>query len=160
MRRGCPGMEGGHALADVLLGHVNPSGRLPCSFAQRDEDPPAFDKDAESITYDRWHGYRKLDRNGATPAFPLGLGLGYSTFALRDLQVDASQMTPDGRPALTVEVANTAPIAGEEVVQLYVSATDSCVERAPRKLKAFAKAMLTPGESRQVCLSVPASELA
>ena len=78
-----PGMEGGHALADVLLGRVNPSGRLPCAFPARAEDLPFFDRDATAITYDRWHGYRKLEREGVAAAFPFGFGLSYTSLHLQ-----------------------------------------------------------------------------
>jgi beta-glucosidase len=67
-----PGQEGGHGLADVLLGHVNPSGKLPFTVPRSLDDLPFFDKDATAITYDLWHGYRKLERDGAEPAFPFG----------------------------------------------------------------------------------------
>ena len=67
-----PGMEGGHAFADVLLGRVNPSGKLPLTFPHRAQDLPFFDRDATAITYDLWHGYRKLEHDGSEPAFPFG----------------------------------------------------------------------------------------
>ncbi|HMN62199.1 MAG TPA: glycoside hydrolase family 3 C-terminal domain-containing protein, partial [Anaerolinea sp.] len=73
-----PGMEGGHAFADILLGKVNPSGKLPCVFAKRPEDYPYYDMNARAITYDLWHGYRKLERDGVAPAFPFGFGLSYT----------------------------------------------------------------------------------
>ena len=80
-----PGMEGGRAFADVLLGTVNPSGKLPCIFPARAEDLPHFDSNATKITYDLWHGYRKLERDKNLPAFPFGFGLSYTTFALSTL---------------------------------------------------------------------------
>ena len=82
-----PGMEGGHALAEVLTGEVNPSGRLPCTFPARAEDLPFFDRNATKITYDLWHGYRKLERDGAAPAFPFGFGLSYTTFEYAGLRL-------------------------------------------------------------------------
>src|SRR5690242_8039869 len=83
-----PGMEGGHALADVLLGRVGPSGKLPCTFPRRAEDLPFFDRGARAITYDLWHGYRKLERDGADAAFPFGFGLSYTTFRLGGLHIE------------------------------------------------------------------------
>ena len=82
-----PGMEGGHAFADILLGKVNPSGRLPCVFAAKPEDLPYFDMNAKAITYDLWHGYRKLERDGNAPAFPFGFGLSYTTFEFKNLRL-------------------------------------------------------------------------
>ena len=91
-----PGMEGGHALADVLLGKVKPVGKLPCTFAKRAEDLPFYDKDATAITYDLWHGYRKLERDGVEPAFPFGFGLSYTTFAYVEPEAGAGRAAQRG----------------------------------------------------------------
>jgi len=155
-----PGMEGGHALADVLTGRVNPGGKLPLTFPRRAEELPFFDKDATAITYDLWHGYRKLDRDGVTPAFAFGFGLSYTTFALSNLRLAQTELADDGVIAATVDVTNTGSVAGEEVVQLYVAAVGSAVERAVKELKAFARVALAPGETRSVALSVPVADLA
>jgi beta-glucosidase len=155
-----PGMEGGHALADVLLGKVNPSGRLPCSFPRRADDLPFFDCDATTITYDLWHGYRKLERDGAVPAFPFGFGLGYTTFEIANLRLAEPSIAADGVVDVTVDVTNTGHRPGEEVVQLYIAARSAAVERAPRELKTFAKVPLEAGASCSVRLVVPAPQLA
>jgi beta-glucosidase len=155
-----PGMEGGHALADVLLGRVNPGGKLPCSFPRRAEDLPYFDKDAKAITYDLWHGYRKLERDGAEPAFPFGFGLSYTTFAYRNLRLAQDRLGAGDVLVATMAVSNTGRVPGEEVVQLYVTPLGSAVERAPKELKAFARVPLAPGETRAVRLEVPVSQLA
>jgi beta-glucosidase len=155
-----PGMEGGHAFADVLLGRVNPSGRLPLTFPRSAEDLPFFDRDATKITYDLWHGYRKLDRDGSEPAFPFGFGLSYTTFAHRNLRLEQDELGPTETLVATVEVTNTGSVAGDEVVQLYIGAQVSAVERAPKELKAFARVGLTPGETRAVRLEVPVADLA
>jgi beta-glucosidase len=155
-----PGMEGGHALADVLLGKVNPSGKLPCTFARRPEDLPDFDKDATAITYDLWHGYRKLQRDGVEPAFPFGFGLSYTTFTYANLRLAATTLPSSDTVTATVDVTNTGTLAGEEVVQLYVAARGSAVERAPQELKAFARVSLAPGETKTVRLAVPVADLA
>ncbi len=155
-----PGMEGGNALGDVLSGVVNPSGRLPCTFPVSDTHLPFFDRDATSITYDLWHGYRKLARDQNKAAFPFGFGLSYTTFAYADLKLARTQLNPEGTLEATVTVTNTGKVAGDEVVQLYVSAIGSKVERSPRELKAFARVSLAPGERTQVKLTVPAAELA
>jgi beta-glucosidase len=155
-----PGMEGGNAFADVLLGRVNPSGKLPCTFPRRAEDLPFFDKDATAITYDLWHGYRKLERDGARPAFPFGFGLSYTTYAYSNLQLAQDRLGADDTLVATVDVTNTGNVGGEEVVQLYVAAYGSAVERAPKELKAFARVALAPGETRAVRLEVPVADLA
>jgi len=155
-----PGMEGGHALADVLLGRVNPGGRLPCTFPRRAGDLPFFDRHATAITYDLWHGYRKLARDGAAAAFPFGFGLSYTTFGHANLRLASTRLGRADALQATVDVTNSGTVAGDEVVQLYVSAQPSRVERAARELKAFARVMLAPGETRTVALSVPAADLA
>jgi beta-glucosidase len=154
-----PGQEGGHAFADVLLGRVNPSGKLPCTFPKSADDLPFFDKDAIAITYDLWHGYRKLERDGAEPAFPFGFGLSYTTFGMDNLRV-SDVVHPDGAVVATVDVTNTGDVTGAEVVQLYVGARSSAVERALSELKAFTKIELHPGQTRTIRLAVPATALA
>jgi hypothetical protein len=113
-----PGMEGGHALVDVLLGRVNPSGKLPCTFPRRAEDLPYFGKDATKITYGLWHGYRKLERDGAALAFPFGFGLSYTTFALDHLRLAQETIGAEGALVATVPGDRT----GEEVVQCRLTA--------------------------------------
>jgi beta-glucosidase len=155
-----PGQEGGHALADILTGKVNPGGRLPCTFPIADDQLPFFDRDATAITYDLWHGYRKLLRDGNEPAFPFGFGLSYTTFAHARLTLAADRLAADETLEATVDVTNTGGQAGDDVVQLYVSCLGSKVERAPRELKAFARVHLAPGETKTVRFAVPAAELA
>jgi beta-glucosidase len=155
-----PGMEGGHAFADILFGAVNPSGRLPCSFPAREEDLPSFDRDATEITYDFWHGYRKLDRDGGTLAFPFGFGLSYTHFALSELRLNGTDFPRHGSVRVSVAVANTGDVAGEEVVQLYIEVEQSAVLRAARDLRGFARISLAPGETRVVTLEIPIRDLA
>ena len=151
-----PGMEGGHALADVLLGVVNPGGRLPFSVASDERHYPHFDRDAATVTYDLWHGYRKLERDHHPAAYPFGFGLSYTTFSCHGLQLQARH---DGVDA-TLDVENTGERDGEMVVQLYVSALLSRVERPVKELRAFARVALRAGQKRPVTLSVPVSSLA
>jgi beta-glucosidase len=155
-----PGMEGGRAFADILLGRINPSGKLPCIFPKRAEDLPAFDNTAAKVTYDLWHGYRKLERDRALPAFPFGFGLSYTTFSLDKLRLAESRIGSKGTLAVTAELTNTGDRAGEEVVQLYVGARTSKVARAAKELKGFAKIALAPREKRLVRVAIPATDLA
>lgn len=110
------GMEGGHALADVLTGAQNPSGRLPFSIPTSAQHLPAFDRHATAITYDRFHGQRLLDKLGAAPAFPHGFGLAYTTFTVGDVSVSA--VTESGAQVKAV-VTNTGKRDGYHVVQVY-----------------------------------------
>jgi beta-glucosidase len=155
-----PGMEGGHAFADILLGKVNPSGKLPCVFAARAEDLPHYEIDARAITYDLWHGYRKLERDGVAPAFPFGFGLSYTTFAYARMLLEETELGATGTLVATLEVSNTGPLAGTDVVQLYVEARGSRVERAPRELKGFTRVALEPGETKTVRIEIPLRDLA
>jgi beta-glucosidase len=155
-----PGMEGGHALADILLGRVNPSGKLPFVIPQQAEHLPFFDKDATEIEYDLWHGYRKLERDGNRPAFPFGFGLSYNSYHYANLKLAQNELGPAETLSLSLDVSNTGAHAGEEVVQLYVSPIGSAVERAPKELKAFTRIALQPSETKTIQLSVPMSRLA
>jgi beta-glucosidase len=111
-----PGMEGGYALADVLTGAHNPSGRLPFAIPTSEEHLPSFERNATAVTYDRYHGQRLLDRLGVPAAFPHGFGLSYTTFELRRAVVDV--LDADSA-TLVVQVANTGARDGGHVVQVY-----------------------------------------
>jgi beta-glucosidase len=155
-----PGMEGGHAFADILLGKVNPSGKLPCVFAARSEDLPDYDMNAKAITYDLWHGYRKLERDAAVPAFPFGFGLSYTTFEFDRLRLSDTSLGAHDTLTATLEVTNRGTVAGDTVVQLYVAVPASRVERAPKELKAFRRVGLKPGETKTVQVDIPVKDLA
>jgi beta-glucosidase len=112
------GMEGGHALADVLTGTHNPSGRLPFSIPTSEDHLPFFDRNAKAITYDRFHGQRLLDRLGVPPAFPHGFGLSYTSFEIRAAEVSAPAAGGES-VTVTVDVVNTGTRDGGHVVQVY-----------------------------------------
>jgi len=113
-----PGMEGGHALADVLTGAVEPGGRLPFVMPTSAYHLPPFDPDATSITYDRWWGQRRLDRDGHEPAYPLGFGLGYTTFEIESAHV-ASWDVDHAAGRVQARVRNTGDRHGGLVVQCH-----------------------------------------
>jgi beta-glucosidase-like glycosyl hydrolase len=141
------GCEGGRALADVLLGDADPSGRLPYSIPVSEEHLPYYDRDATAITYDRWFGQRLLDRDGHTAAFPLGYGLSYTTFALSDLTIDS--VTADVFQA-SVTVTNTGSRAGRHVVQLYGRLPQTADGFPAHLLLGFAPAALSAGASARI----------
>jgi beta-glucosidase len=155
-----PGMEGGHAFADILLGKVNPSGKLPCVFAARSEDLPDYDMNAKAITYDLWHGYRKLERDGTVPAFPFGFGLSYTAFEFGHLQLSETSLGMGDTLTATLDVTNCGSVDGETVVQAYIAVPNSRVERAPKELKAFRRVGLDPGETKTIQLDIPVKDLA
>jgi beta-glucosidase len=155
-----PGQRGGTAIGEVLFGDVNPSGRLPLAFPAAEADLPPFDNTSASITYGFLHGQRWLDARGTAPLFPLGHGLSYATFRYANLRIASSARAAGGRIRVLADVTNDGPVAGEEVVQLYVSFPGSRVEHAPKELKAFARVALSPGETKTVVLDVRAADLA
>jgi beta-glucosidase len=158
-----PGQEAGNAIADVLLGKAEPGGRLPQSFPVKWSDNPTNSQDRQvypgvdgKVRYEEgvFIGYRHYDSHGTAPLFPFGFGLGYSTFELSELSVDAGRFEADGRVAVSVRLANTGKRAGSEVIQLYVGDDEASLPRPPKELKAFAKVHLGAGESRRVTLEL------
>jgi len=155
-----PGQEGGHALADVLFGDANPSGRLPVSFPRSEGQLPPFVNDQPTVVYGFLHGYRYLDAEGEDPRFPFGFGLSYTTFSFANLALDQAVVPKDGRVHVSVEVTNTGAVAGDEVVQVYVSYPGSAVARPVRELKGFERVSLAPGETKTVGLDIAVADLA
>jgi beta-glucosidase len=151
-----PGMEGGHALADVLLGRVAPSGRLPLAIPTSPAHLPSFDPDATAITYDLWHGQWKLDRDGNAAAYPFGFGLSYTSFELRDASVSGDGV--ERRVRCTV--ANTGARDGVEVVQVYGGLPGSKYERPAWRLLGFARIEMPAGATRTVDVDVSLRTLA
>jgi len=159
------GQAGGGAIADVLLGVVNPSGRLAETMPLRLQDTPAylnFPGEDRHVRYgEGLHvGYRHYDAVDREVSYPFGHGLSYTSFAYADLEVTALESSGDQhdhwlgelRLSVSATVTNTGAVAGKEVVQLYVGALDASVQRPVRELKGFAKVALAPGESQRVNL--------
>ena len=142
------GSEGGAALADVILGERDATGRLPYSIPTSEEHLPAFDIDAIAITYDRWHGQRLLDRDGHQAAFPLGFGLSYTTFDIETIEL--GDVGGEEFPAL-VTVRNTGNRLGRHVVQLYASV--DAPDFPQQVLVGFAPVTLEAGETRTIRLT-------
>ena len=155
-----PGQMGGYAIADLLFGAANPSGKLPLTIPTGLDQLPAFDNTSLEVTYDYFHGYRYLDRNGDDPEFEFGYGLSYTRFSVDNLRTSDTEAGAGDSVTFTVDVTNTGDVAGAEVVQLYVAYPGSTVERAELELKGFAKVDLEPGERRAVDLVVPVDSLA
>jgi beta-glucosidase len=150
-----PGMEGGTALARMLFGEVNPGGKLPFSIPANADHLPAFDKEGLHVEYDLYHGYTKLEKEEHEPAFAFGFGLSYTTFS----QANAAFTVKDGMIKSAVDVTNTGQHVGDQVVQLYVGAQDSVVERAPKLLRGFKRITVLPGETKRVVISCPLEKL-
>jgi beta-glucosidase len=148
-------MEGGAALAHILFGEVNPSGKLPFSIPTSVEHLPYFSSTEKEITYDLYHGYTLLDKNGHQPAYPFGFGLSYTQFEYSDLTV----VKMDDQLEVSVTVKNTGESDGAEVVQVYVSKPDSRVERQKKLLKGFGKVFVPTGQSLEVTIPVMLDDL-
>ncbi|MCK4567393.1 MAG: glycoside hydrolase family 3 C-terminal domain-containing protein [Candidatus Thorarchaeota archaeon] len=167
-----PGMEGGRAIANVLFGDANPSGKLPLTFpkilsdspAHNTGDPRNFPGDEEKrVFYDEgiFVGYRWFDEKNIEPLFPFGFGRSYTTFEFGEVHPAKSNLR-NSEDTLSIEVGitNTGDLEGAEVVQVYAHDFQSSVERPPRELVGFEKVNLRPGESKSVPILVKAEDLA
>ncbi|WP_298155211.1 glycoside hydrolase family 3 protein [Flavobacterium sp.] len=155
-----PGQEGGTAVAEILFGKTNPSGKLPASFEKKWEDNPTYnnyhDPDGDKkVFYGEGLniGYRYFDAAAVKPEFPFGFGLSYTTFAYSNLKITGSGTTF----TVTFNIKNTGEIAGAESAQVYVHQNVSPVERPFKELKGFAKVFLKAGESKTVSVTLDAN---
>ena len=166
------GSEAGNAIADVLFGEVNPSGKLPYTWYQRLDDCgahalkafPGTWRDDYKIIDEEYKegifvGYRWADKQKIRPLFAFGHGLSYTTFKIGKAVADKQELTTNDKITFTVSVTNTGSVAGAETVQLYVSDLKASVERPVKELKAFRKVFLQPGETQQVSLTLDKSAL-
>jgi len=155
------GQDGGLAAAQILFGQVNPSGRLPDTFEKQWEDSPAYGNYPGSdgkVNYAEgiYVGYRWFDKKGIEPRFCFGSGLSYTTFSVGNVKI-ADQGQGDGRTVdVSVDVTNTGPRAGAEVVQLYVRPPAGGPDRAVQELKGFGRVILQPGETKPVTMRLDA----
>ncbi len=149
------GMEGGNALARILYGAVNPSGKLPFSIARDPAHYPPFQAYTTSIDYGYYHGYTLLDKKGLEAAYPFGFGKSYTTFSLAE-----AVLTPEEHQlGIRVLVRNDGARAGAEVVQAYVGFPGSAVDRPVKLLRAFEKVALAAGAQRELQLYIPYEDL-
>ena len=159
------GQAGGGALADVLSGRVNPSGKLSESFPLRVEDTPAYldfpGRDGEAIYGEgAFIGYRYYDTKKIAPLFPFGHGLSYTTFAYTSVHTDAAKVDDEQGTRVQVTVKNTGTRGGQEVVQLYVHERAPRVRRPERELRHFAKVALAAGEEKTVAFTLTRRDFA
>lgn len=142
-----PGEEGGHAIADILFGDANPSGKLPMTFLKEWKDSPAYghypgENGVVDYAEGIYVGYRHFDKHNIEPLFPFGHGLSYTTFAYSDLKVTPHE--------ISLNVRNSGSREGAEVVQLYIGARHASVDRPVKELKGFSRVALKPGETKTV----------
>jgi beta-glucosidase len=161
-----PGEQGGHALAEVLLGSVSPSGRLPFTIPIQENQLPPFEPRAPQARYDLWHGYRRLQRHlgegGEAAAYPFGFGLSYCSFSLTEISatIKPDSMTAEGSVELTLCVGNGGPMEAAEVVQVYLEPPGELLERPRRTLAAFKRLTLPAQGQRRLTLPIPMRQLA
>jgi beta-glucosidase len=154
-----PGQEAGNAIADVLFGDVNPSGKLPQTFPVSLQDNPTylnFPGENGKVLYGErlFVGYRYYDAKGITPLFPFGFGLSYTSFAYDNLRLSTDELEPGATIEVSVDVTNTGNRRGQETVQIYVRDVMALLQRPEKELKAFAKVMLDPGERQTVTVTL------
>ena len=159
------GSEGGNAIADVLLGNVNPSGKLPLTFPVSLSDSPAYalatfpgDNNAD-YKEGSLVGYRWFETKIIKPLFSFGFGLSYTQFSYSTIKTNKEKYRSDETIEISLELKNTGKRDGDEVVQLYVHRTNSKVEWPAKELKSFSRVTLKSGETKKVTLSVPVSQL-
>jgi beta-glucosidase len=184
-----PGQQGGRAIAEILFGEVNPSGKLPATFEKRLEDNPSMPyyrefydpktserslADYATISADYYTkpvyqktyytegifvGYRGYDEKKIEPQFCFGHGLSYTEFKYGGLRVAPGRVAAHGPVTVTLEVKNNGKLAGDEIVQLYTHQEKSSVKRPVKELKGFARVSLKPGETKTVTLTLDADQL-
>lgn len=154
----------GQALADILYGRINPSGKLSVSFPAHLEDVPGFlsypgENSRHLYAEGIYVGYRGYQKRRTNPAFPFGFGLSYTSFAYGDLTASTALVGIEDDVTLSVPVTNTGDRAGKEIVQFYLAPQASRLARPVRELKAYAKLHIEPGETRTVTVTIPNRDL-
>jgi beta-glucosidase len=151
--------EQGNALADVLFGDVNPSGKLPMTFPVKLEDNPAYINypgENGKVHYGEgiFVGYRYYDKKKLAPQFPFGHGLSYTTFKYSNLRLSAKSVTSTDTLKVKVDVTNTGKVAGKEIAQLYMRDVEATFARPEKELKAFEKVELKPKQKKTVTFTM------
>jgi beta-glucosidase len=155
-----PGTEGGHAVADTLFGDVNPGGKLPVTFPRSGNHAPLYYARVLSHQPEDHPAYRSRYWDGpTTPLYPFGFGLSYTTFSIANLNLSEKQIKVGSTLTVSVDVTNTGPVAGDEVVQLYIHQKYGTDSRPLRELKGFERVSLQPGETKTVTFRLGPEEL-
>ena len=149
------GEQVGNAIAEILLGETNPSGKLPMTFPKSWEDCSAFNtykKEDGTTRYEDgiYVGYRHFEKNRIQPLFPFGYGLSYTTFNYNDLKLSSKEINKNDKLTVTLKIKNTGKVKGSEIVQLYLNDVKSSIDRPLKELKGFKKVSLSPGEEKIV----------
>jgi len=154
------GMEGGNALARIVFGDVNPSGKLPFTVPVNESNLPPFDSYAAEAEYGYYHGYTLFDKEKKQVRYPFGFGLSYTGFSISDIHANTTQLKADDTIEVQFSVKNTGSRSGAEVVQLYIGFQNTKVDMPEKLLRAFTKIELKPAEQKSAALRVPVKDLA
>lgn len=149
------GEQAGNAIADILTGETNPSGKLPLTFPEKWEDCSAYNtymKEDGTTRYEDgiYVGYRHFDKYKIKPLFPFGFGLSYTTFEYNDIKLSSNEILPSENLIVTCKIKNTGKVSGKETVQLYIKDINSSLDRPEKELKQFKKISLNPGEEKTI----------
>jgi beta-glucosidase len=155
-----PGMEGGTALADVLFGNINPSGKLPIIFPKSLDQLPFFDANTKEIEYGYYHGYRLMDKEEYEPAFPFGFGLSYTYYQYKNLEIISEEIQTGEEVEISVDIKNEGTRRGEEIVQVYVGYPESPIDRPKKELKEFKRIELEPNKTKTISFTIDSKDLA
>ena len=150
------GMEGGNALANILFGKVNPSGKLPFTIPKDPAHLPYFNIYVDDIEYGYYHGYTLMEKEGIEPAFPFGFGLSYTKYSYKNVRVEST----DEKIIVKVDISNIGTNTGEEIVQLYIGFENSSVDRPLKLLRGFKRVALKPKETKTVSIDVKKKDVA
>jgi len=156
-----PGVQAGHAVADVVFGKVNPGGKLPVSFPRRLGQVPIYynhERTGRPCNPDvKWNS-RHRDIPSCSPLYEFGYGLSYTTFSITNLQLSSSSVSRHGRVSASATVTNTGGRTGDEVVQLYIHDPVASISQPVRRLRGFERVTLNPGQSRTVTFTLDRSD--
>ncbi len=155
-----PGQEGGNAIADVLFGNYNPSGKLPVTFGKSEDQYPPQLRNSLRATYGYYHGYRYIDKNNLEPRYEFGYGLSYTTFDYSNMRIDKLSAAKNDTINVSFDLTNSGEVDGNEVVQLYVGLESSKIDRSVKELRGFEKVAVAPGETKMVTIPIKVEDLA
>jgi len=160
------GMEAGLAIADIILGNVNPSGKLPITFPKYLSDSPAHKSEKtypgdDKVYYDEgiFVGYRHFDTKNIEPLFPFGYGLSYTTFTYKNVKISKEKVNETGIFTISFEISNSGDRFGKEIIQVYIQDVESSIERPIKELKKFCKVELEPSETKSLDFSLKIEDL-
>lgn len=155
-----PGMEGGNAIADIILGVLSPSGKLPFTLPQDASHLPALDIDATTIEYDAWHGYQRFAKYGYKAAYPFGHGLNYANLKWKQVSINKTRFSEHDKIIIQVEIQNLSDIHCYETVMCFLKNQQDDREYSPIELKGFSSKRVSAKSNQLISVSVPVANIA